>query len=80
MAQVEVRLFATLRQYAPELGLNEALRPDLPVGATVGDLIARLHVPPEEVKRVFVNYRAVTDDYVLQDGDRVSIFPLVAGG
>lgn len=78
--QVEVRLYATLRQYAPGLGIGEAMHRDVPPGTTVRDLVDRLKVPAGEVKRVFVNYRAVSEDCVLADGDRVSIFPLVAGG
>jgi molybdopterin converting factor small subunit len=80
MVQVEVRLFATLRQYAPSLGVGEALELEFPDGTTLAGLLAELKVPAEEVKRFFVNYRSVKEDYRLQDGDRVSIFPLVAGG
>lgn len=80
MARVEVRLFATLRQYAPQQGLGEALQMDVSGETTVADMIDRLQIPEKEVKRIFVNYRAVLPTHVLQDGDRVSIFPLVAGG
>jgi molybdopterin converting factor small subunit len=80
MVKVEVRLFATLRQYTPSLGLGEALELEFPGGTTLADLLVELQVPADEVKRFFVNYRSVAADYVLQDGDRVSIFPLVAGG
>jgi len=80
MPHVEARLYATLRQYAPELGIGEALSLDLPTGTTVRDLLAQLQVPAGQVKIIFVNYRAVPMEYVLQEGDRVSIFPPVAGG
>jgi molybdopterin synthase sulfur carrier subunit len=79
MIRIEVRLFATLRRFAPQ-GSGEALALEFPAGATVGDVIRQLQLPAEEVKRVFINYRAVAEEHVLQNGDRVGIFPLVAGG
>jgi len=80
MPRIEVRLYATLRQYQPALGIGEALPTEIPADTTVRDLLLRLRVPADQVKTVFSNYRAVPLDYVLQDGDRVSIFPPVAGG
>ncbi len=80
MPQVEVRTFATLRRYVPAADPGNPLHLQLAPGATVGDLIAQLHLPAHEVKQTFVNHRSVPESYLLQDGDRVSIFPLVAGG
>lgn len=80
MPEVELRLYATLRQYGPQTRLGEPLRFEFSPGTTAGDLIAQLDLPRSEVKRIFVNHRVVGDDYLLQDGDRVSLFPLVAGG
>ncbi|MBN1483754.1 MAG: MoaD/ThiS family protein [Chloroflexia bacterium] len=78
--QVQVRLYATLRQYAPHTQIGEPVPWQLPPGSSVAELIAQLPVPDQEVKRIFVNHRAVKPDHLLQDGDRVSLFPLVAGG
>jgi molybdopterin converting factor small subunit len=80
MIQVEVRLFATLRRHVPTLGMGEALMAEFAPGADLLDLFSHLGIPPDEVKQVFVNYRAVPKDYVLQNGDRVSLFPPIAGG
>ncbi len=79
MIHIEVRLYATLRRYAPTGG-DEALALELPAGATVRHLVERLQLPAAEVNKVFINYRAVPEEHVLQEGDRVGIFPLVAGG
>jgi len=46
----------------------------------LNDLLERLKVPKQEAKILFVNNRSQSIDYVLQDGDRVGIFPQVAGG
>ncbi|MBM4430762.1 MAG: hypothetical protein FJ026_10520, partial [Chloroflexi bacterium] len=54
---VQVRLYATLRRYRPEVKLGESLPMELPEGSTVGQLIARLGIPTRVVKNIFVNHR-----------------------
>ncbi len=80
MAQIKVNLFANLRRFNP--GGPEAGEFPLEVeeGSTLSDLFRELGVPKEEVKIVFVNNLRRQKDYVLQEGDRVGIFPPVAGG
>ncbi len=80
MITVHVKLFATLRQYRPGLGVGEALPVDLPEGATINDLIQQLGLPRDEVKVVFVNALFREPDHVLADGDELGIFPPVGGG
>lgn len=80
MSTVHVRLFATLRRHYPHLGIGDAMAVELPEGATVGELIARLDLPAEQVKVVFVNGIARETDHPLADGDEVGIFPPVGGG
>jgi len=80
MLTVQVRLFATLRRHFPDLKLGEAMSVELPDGATVGQLIAHLGLPPEEVKTVFVNNLIRDMESPLADGDVVGIFPPVGGG
>ncbi|MGB9723510.1 MAG: MoaD/ThiS family protein [Chloroflexia bacterium] len=80
MIAVEVRLYASLRRYRPDAPGGEGERVLLPAGSTVLDLLAGLGIPPAEVQTVFVNRRAISRETVLQDGDRVDLFPAVAGG
>lgn len=81
MIRVEARLYATLRKYHPEGKAGEALVRELAEGTTVQKLLENeLDVPPGEVKIVFVNGVSQDFDHVLADGDRVGIFPPVAGG
>ena len=80
MITVQVRLYATLRRYRPEVKLGESLPMELPEGSTVGQLITRLGIPNRVVKSIFVNRRPQDPEYVLQNGDEVAIFPPVAGG
>ena len=80
MARIEVRVYATLRKYLGEEDQQEVLEIAMAPGSTVADLIMQLNLPAHEVKVVFINHRAVLPDRVLEEGDRVGIFPLVAGG
>ncbi len=73
--QVTVKLFATFR-----LGRFLAETREYPPGTTVGRIIEELELPENELGAVFVNYRHAEKDYQLQDGDILSIFPLVGGG
>jgi molybdopterin converting factor subunit 1 len=80
--QIQVRLFATLRQLAgwPKQQLQ------LPESATVADALAeldRLYPHLTVTKRTI--YVAVNQEYArptqaLQEGDEVAIFPPVSGG
>ncbi len=80
MIKVEVRLYATLRRYTPQLKIGEAMELDFKDGSTVKHIYERLNMRIEEVKRVIVNGIARDNEYVLSNGDRVAIFPPVAGG
>ena len=72
---ITVNCFATLARYAPPGGAV-SLEP----GMTVALLISRLGIPPERVKVVFVNGLHAALESALAEGDRVGIFPAVAGG
>jgi molybdopterin synthase sulfur carrier subunit len=80
MAEVEVKIYATLRRHVPGLGVGESLKLSLDDTTTLGQLVERLGLPRNEVKVIMVNFFSRPDDYVLADGDRVGIFPPVAGG
>lgn len=72
---ITVNCFATLARYAPPGGeMPEA------AGLSVGQTIDLLGIPRENVKTVFVNGLHAAMDKVLGEGDRVGIFPAVAGG
>jgi len=80
MIAVEVRLFASLRKYRPDLGIGECFIITLNDNANLGNLLDELKVPKEEVKAVFVNGRWEEEDYPLRDRDRIGIFPPIGGG
>jgi molybdopterin synthase sulfur carrier subunit len=80
MIRTRVKLFASLRRYFPGLGIGEAMEVELPDGATVREMLRHLRLPPDQVKVVFVNGIASTEERVLSDGDELGIFPPVGGG
>lgn len=73
-------LFATIMHYHPQGKGNEPFTVELPDGSTVGDLIEHLGIKEGEAKQVFIGHRSRSFDHPLEDGDRVAIFPPVAGG
>jgi len=77
---VRVQLFASLGRHAPHGGGNDPFPVALNEGATVSDLLDLLAVPVEVVKLVFVNGVHASGERCLKDGDRVGVFPPVAGG
>jgi molybdopterin converting factor small subunit len=76
--KLTVRLYATLRELVP--GGRSDITLDMPDGATVADVIARLGVTPGIVRKVFVAGVAQDSDFVLYDGAELGVFPPIAGG
>lgn len=76
MVQIELKLFVTLAGYLPENACNHEVKE----GQTIDDLIQDLGIPQGLVKLIFVNGKKQDRTYVLQDGDRVGLFPPVGGG
>jgi sulfur-carrier protein len=77
---VDVALFASLSQFQPDgLGGTRARSFDLTEGTTIAQVIDSLGLP-EQPRVVFVNSRHADEDSALQEGDRLAIFPPVAGG
>jgi len=81
---IRAKLFATLRRYAPNASAGARagvpFEVDLPEGAMIADLVKQLNLPADQVKVAFVNGRARPDEWQLEPGDEVGIFPPVGGG
>jgi len=73
---ITIKLFATLRPYAPEQADHYAIAP----GTTVADVVRALHIPARDARLIFINNIRKELDTRLQDGDRLGIFPPVGGG
>jgi sulfur-carrier protein len=77
--KIEFRLYASLSRYMPEEWRNSPAV-EIREGTTVRELLESIKVPPDAVKVVFVNGLHAKSDEVLREGDRVGVFPPVAGG
>ena len=77
--RLEVRLYATLRRYAPSAA-EGVLTLDMPEGSKAADAIAKAEVNPDEVRIILINGVSSSPERVLGDGDRLGLFPAVGGG
>lgn len=80
MIEIELRVFGELRKYrkGTAIGEGQALRCD--DGSTVKDILNLIGIPETEAKIILVNGRAKEIDDEIHGGDRLAIFPAVAGG
>ena len=77
---VRVKVFANLRQYVPNLDAGSGVELDVPLDATLHDVVTLLGLPPDQVKVTFVNGRSRPDDWRLAPEDEIGIFPPIGGG
>ena len=63
----------------PESG-DESSKTEIREGTTVSQLLENLNVPPNRIKLIFLNGIHANGDEVLKNGDRLGVFPPVAGG
>lgn len=73
--QITVKLFATFRNERFKIEQQEH-----PVDTDCRTIMLELGLTEEEIGVVLVNGRHATLDDVLQEGDTLSLFPLVGGG
>ena len=80
MKKVEVRLYASLRKYQPDPTSGEAMVISLDDKAKLGNLLNKLGLSNKNVAIAMVNGKSEEEGYLLQDGDRIGLFPLIGGG
>lgn len=73
--RITVKLFATFR--VDRFKVEER---DVPSGTEVGHIVRDLELSENELGIVLVNGRHATLDQPLNEGDTLSLFPLVGGG
>ena len=78
--KIELRLYASFRQYLPGESKNNQGMTQFRDGITIDGILKALKIPQEAVKIMFLNGTHAKGDEILKEGDRVGIFPPVAGG
>ncbi len=73
--EVEIRLFATLRQ-----GRFHKRKLEVSEGATVGEVLKQLGIGPQEVAILLVNGQHAMENDALEPDGVMALFPPVAGG
>jgi sulfur-carrier protein len=73
--QVTVKLFANFRINRFKQEVREYAST-----ITVGEIVEELGIPDSEVGIIFINGRNASMNQILEEGDTLSLFPLVGGG
>ncbi len=78
---VNVKLYATLRRFAPnDVEIGEAFPIEIDK-ATIDGVLERLRIDKEQTKIIMVNGTRISKlDYALSPDDTIVIFPPVGGG
>jgi sulfur-carrier protein len=80
MPKVELRLYATLHQYLPDLPIGDGKTLEVAEGTTVRQLLEQVGAPVKTSHQVFVNSRKAGLDHPVADGDEIAVFPPIGGG
>jgi uncharacterized protein with PIN domain len=75
MSQVQLRFYEELNDFLPPERRKTAFAHELTRRTSVKDLIESFGVPHTEVDVILANGRSVDFSYIVQPGDRLSIYP-----
>ena len=75
MKQVTVRAYGPLSDFLPPGRQQAAFAHAFEGRESVKDLVEGLGIPHPEIDLILVNGEPVAFDYVVQDGNRIAVFP-----
>jgi molybdopterin converting factor small subunit len=79
--KIQLKLFASLSKFLPDsetAGFSNFM--EIAEGTTIENLLDRLQIPREQPKIIFLNGVHADEKKILKEGDRLGIFPPLAGG
>jgi len=76
MMSIAIRFYAELNDFLPPQRRGVTFRQPFTGHATIKDLIEALGVPHTEVDLILANGESVGFSYQVQDGDRISVYPV----
>lgn len=78
--KISLHLYASLASHLPPDASGNSCIIELEDGMTVGQVLAEFNIPPESPKIVFLNGLHSRGEEALKEGDRLAVFPPIAGG
>jgi sulfur-carrier protein len=79
--KIQLNLFASLTRFLPDpesTGFSNLV--EIEEGTTIEALLDHLKIPREQPKIIFLNGVHAETTTVLKEGDRLGVFPPLAGG
>jgi hypothetical protein len=76
MKRVDVRFYAELNDFLPRWRRKRPTTCYFDVSGSVKDMIEALGVPHTEVDLILANDESVDFSYRVQDGDKISVYPV----
>jgi molybdopterin synthase sulfur carrier subunit len=78
--RIQLSLYASLASHLPEKGGGNSCTLEVQEGTAVRDILEQLKIGLEVPKIIFLNGLHSGFDDVLKNGDRLAVFPPIAGG
>lgn len=78
--RIQLNLYASLGSHLPEKAEGNTCTIEVPEGVAVRDILEQLHIGLEIPKIIFLNGIHAGLDDVIKNGDRLAVFPPIAGG
>lgn len=77
---IQIKLYANLVKFLPEGSIEKQTPLSVPEEITIKEVLVKLGIPHSMARLIVVNGVNRKPDYVLQEGDSLSIYPHFAGG
>ena len=73
---IDIYLYGQMRSFGPSVPLEADCLVQMPVqaGDSIGDIIRRLGIDPEQIAHLFLNYQYSAITRRVHDGDRLGVF------
>jgi len=78
--KINLNLYASLAEYLPDKARGNPNVLELPAGTTIKQLIEQLQIPLDTPRIIFLNGVHAPLEALINDGDRLGMFPPLAGG
>ncbi len=73
---INFRFYEELNNYLPEEKRRIWFEYDIPGTLSIQEVLQSLNIPVDEIDLILVNQQSQGLEYLLQDGDRVSVYPV----